>query len=65
MVVRPAGQLPLTGLGVALLLERLMGRDGAPGVPAGLYFRYQLLETAAYLRRFGEAGGTLRTLSRT
>ena len=28
-VVHPEGQMPLTGLGVAMLLERLVGLDGS------------------------------------
>ena len=43
-VVHPEGQMPLTGLGVAMVLERLVGLDGKPPTPAGLYFPYQLLD---------------------
>ena len=64
-VVHPDGQMPLTGLGVALVLERLLGLDGAPAVPAGLYFPYQLLEPTAYLARFAQAGGTILELEAT
>ena len=55
-VTHPEGQMPLTGLGVALLLERLVGLDGKPAVGAGLYFPYQLLDPAVYLERFTQAG---------
>jgi hypothetical protein len=58
-VVHPDGQFPLTGFGVAMVLERLLGLDGAPAVPAGLYFPYQLLEPAAYLPRLERIGGQL------
>jgi hypothetical protein len=61
-VVHPQGQMPLTALGVALLLERLLGLDGQPAVPAGLYFPYQLLEPRAYLARFKQIGGQILAL---
>ena len=58
-VVHPEGQMPLTGLGVAMVLERLVGLDGKPPTPAGLYFPHQLLEPAAYLARLKQIGGTI------
>lgn len=61
-VVHPAGAAPLTGLSVAMILERLLGLDGQPPTPAGLYFPYQLLSADAYLQRLGKAGGELRKL---
>ncbi len=61
-VVHPAGQVPLTGLGVAMLLERLLGLNGQPAVPAGLYFPYQLLEPTAYFARLEQIGGRVLTL---
>lgn len=61
-VVHPEGQMPLTGLGVALLLERLIGLDGAPPVPPGLYFPYQLLEPRTYFARLERIGGKVSTL---
>jgi hypothetical protein len=61
-VVHPEGQMPLTGLGVAMLLERLTGLDGKPGTPPGLYFPYQLLQPAAYFDRLKQAGGIILTL---
>ena len=64
-VVHPQGQMPLTGLGVAMLLERLIGLDGSAPVPTGLYFPYQLLEPAAYLGRLAQAGGEVLTLDVT
>ena len=56
-VVHRDGAAPLTGLGVAMLLERLTGLDGQPPVPAALYFPYQLLEPAAYFARLVQSGG--------
>ena len=61
-VVHPQGQMPLTGLGVAMLLERLIGLDGDPPTPPGLYFPYQLLDTDAYLARLQQIGGTILQL---
>lgn len=61
-VVHPEGQMPLTGLGVAMVLERLIGLDGKPGVKAGLYFPYQLLNPVTYLARLREIGGMVLEL---
>ena len=61
-VIHPQGQMPLTGLGVAMVLERLTGLDGAPATPPGLYFPYQLLDADAYLARFKEIGGEILEL---
>jgi hypothetical protein len=61
-VIHPQGQMPLTGLGVAMILERLIGLDGKAPTPAGLYFPYQLLEPSAYLARFKEIGGRILEL---
>ncbi|MNN78487.1 hypothetical protein D3C81_1950460 [compost metagenome] len=52
----------MTGLSVAMLLERLLGLDGQPPTPAGLYFPYQLLDAGAYLQRLSEEGGELLEL---
>ena len=61
-VVHPAGAAPLTGLCVAMILERLLGLDGQPPTPPGLYFPYQLLDAATYLERLKQEGGELREL---
>jgi hypothetical protein len=61
-VIHPEGQMPLTGLGVAMILERLIGLDGNPVTPAGLYFPYQLLEPTAYLARLEQIGGMILKL---
>lgn len=61
-VIHPAGAAPLTGLSVAMLLERLLGLDGQPATPSGLYFPYQLLDASAYLDRLKQEGGELRRL---
>lgn len=62
-LVHPAGAAALTGLSVAMLLERLLGLDGAPPTAPGLYFPYQLLDAAGYLQRLSEEGGELLELS--
>lgn len=61
-VVHPQGQMPLTGLGVAMALERLVGLDGGPPTPPGLYFPYQLLDAAQYLARLDRIGGAVLPL---
>ena len=61
-VVHPEGAAPLTGLGVAMILERLLGLDGKPTTPAGLYFPYQLLDAADYLARLEQDGGMVLKL---
>lgn len=61
-VVHPAGAAPLTGLSVAMLLERLLGLDDQPPTASGLYFPYQLLGADAFLQRLTQEGGELREL---
>ncbi|MBL6081933.1 hypothetical protein JMJ56_28525 [Belnapia sp. T18] len=61
-VVHRKGSAPLTGLGVVMLLERLLGLDGNPPTPAGLYFPYQLLDPAAYFARLKQINGEVLTL---
>ena len=61
-VVHPGGAAPLTGMGIALILERLLGLDGKPAVSPGLYFPYQILDAAHYLARLSQEGGQVRQL---
>src|SRR5690606_17654319 len=61
-VVHPQGQFPLTGLGVAMVLERCLGLDGQPPVPAGLYFPCQVLQPDRYWTRVEEMGGRVLAL---
>ena len=61
-VVHPQGQMPLTALGVAMVLERLVGLGGQPATPPGLYFPYQLLEPTAYFARLEGSGGQILAL---
>ena len=61
-VVHPQGAAPLTGIGVAMILERLIGLDGDPPTSPGLYFPHQLLDPAAYFARLKQTGGEVLTL---
>jgi hypothetical protein len=58
-LVHPAGAAALTGLSVAMLLERLIGLDGSAPTAPGLYFPYQLLDASGYLDRLSKEGGEL------
>lgn len=60
-VVHPEGQMPLTGVGVAMVLERLAGLSGHPA-PPGLYFPFQLLEPESYLHRLTSMAGVVLKL---
>jgi len=60
-IVHPGGQMPLTGLGVALVLERLAGLAAEAPQP-GLYFPAQLIEHSTYLDRLRGAGGKVLEL---
>lgn len=61
-IVHPEGQMPPTGLGVAMVLERLIGLDGSAAISAGLYFPYQLLDPTAYFARLRQAGAIIQKL---
>lgn len=60
-VVHPEGQMPLTGLGVAMVMERLAGLQGV-AVGAGLYFPFQLIAPETYQRRLTSMGGSILPL---
>lgn len=53
--------MPLTGMGVAILLERLTGLSGEP-FAAGLYFPSQLLSAKDYMARLKAMGAEVREL---
>jgi hypothetical protein len=57
-LVHPAGQNPLTALGVALGVERLLGLRGEP-VPPGLHTPEALLDPAHAVERMAEIGAVL------
>ncbi len=61
-VMHPGGAAPLTGMGIALILERLLGLDGKSPVSPGLYFPYQVLDAAHYLNRLSQEGGQVLQL---
>nr|WP_024966286.1 saccharopine dehydrogenase [Pantoea sp. IMH] len=61
-VVHPGGAAPLTGMGIALLVERLVGLDGMPPVAPGLYFPWQILNASRYLARLAQEGGQVLEL---
>ncbi|OOO22947.1 saccharopine dehydrogenase [Agrobacterium pusense] len=63
-ITHALGQMPLTGLGVALVLQRLLGLDGQAPTAPGLYLPYQLLEPDAYLARFKRVGGVILDLAK-
>jgi len=56
MLVHPGGQAPVTAVGVALGIERLLGLAGGAAVPPGLYLPDVLIEPGYALRRLQEAG---------
>jgi hypothetical protein len=61
-VMHPGGAAQLTGMSIALLIERLTGLDGGPPTSPGLYFPYQLLDAASYLSRLEHDGGQVIAL---
>lgn len=61
-VFHPQGAAPLTAQGTSMILERLLGLDGNPPPPAGLYFPFQVLDPKAYLARLKAAGGSVTAL---
>lgn len=61
-VFHPEGQRKVTGSGVAMLIERILGLEGEPVPEPGLYFPHQLIDTQRYLDRLGEVGGELLEL---
>jgi hypothetical protein len=62
-IVHPAGQAPLTALGVALITERALGLAGGPPLKPGLYFPDTVIDPAYYLERMKEFGATFRTVA--
>jgi hypothetical protein len=55
-IVHPQGQAPLTALGVALGVERLLGLAGGDAPKAGLYLPEVLIDPAYFVRRMKEFG---------
>lgn len=61
-VMHPGGAAELTGMSIALLIERLTGLDGEPPTTPGLYSPYQLLDAGRYLSRLEHDGGMVIAL---
>lgn len=59
-LVHPQGQAPMTALGVALGVERLLGLAGGPPVEPGLHFPHRILEPETMVRRLAEFGVEFR-----
>ncbi|MCP3136149.1 Rossmann-fold NAD(P)-binding domain-containing protein [Pyxidicoccus xibeiensis] len=59
-IVHPGGQAPVTALGVALHVERLLGLAGGPPVAPGLYLTHMLVDPAYYVRKLEESGARIR-----
>lgn len=58
-LVHPGGQMPLTGLGVAMVLESLTGLGGQAPTRPRLYFPCQLLDAGTYFGRLRDIGGSI------
>ncbi|PTL77240.1 saccharopine dehydrogenase [Vitiosangium sp. GDMCC 1.1324] len=59
-LVHPAGQAPLTAVGVAVGIERLLGLVGGAPVAPGLYLPDVLIDPEYMVRRLKEAGTQIR-----
>lgn len=59
----PRGQTVLTGIGVAVAIESLLGLPGARAVPPGLYLPSTLIDPTHMLQRLRETGAELRMRS--
>jgi len=59
-LIHPAGQAPVTGLGTALAIERLLGLAGGAAPAPGLYLPEVLIEPGYAVERFAEFGTRIR-----
>lgn len=57
-IVHPEGQAPLTALGVALAVERMLGLAGGEAPAPGLYLPEVLIDPAYYVQRMKEFGAS-------
>lgn len=55
-IVHPAGQAPITAVGIATVVEHALGLAGRPAAAPGLYFPESLAAPEAYLERLQAAG---------
>ena len=60
-IVHPAGQAPMTALGVALAVQRLLGLAGGAPVAPGLYTPHVLLDPETVVRRLQDIGTLIRS----
>ncbi|PCF93903.1 saccharopine dehydrogenase [Vreelandella nigrificans] len=60
-IVHPAGQAPLTALGVALGVERLLGLAGGSPVAPGLYLPEVIIEPDYFVERLLEFGARIES----
>lgn len=61
-VIHPEGQMPVTGFGLAMVLERLAGLGGARPISPGLYLPHQLLPPDHCLPRLERTGAAVLEL---
>lgn len=59
-IVHPSGQAPMTALGVAIGIERLLGLAGGKPVAPGLYLPNVLIDPAYMVQRLKEFGARVR-----
>jgi hypothetical protein len=59
-IVHPQGQAPMTALGVALAIQRLLGLAGGPPVGPGLYSPDVLLEPETVVQQLQKIGTQIR-----
>jgi len=59
-IVHPDGQAPLTALGVALAVERMLGLAGGAAPQPGLYLPESILAPDYYVGRMKEFGAQFR-----
>ena len=64
-IVQPEGQAPLTALGIALAVERMLGLEGGDASAPGLYLPEVLIDPAYYVRRMKEFGASFTERSMT
>ncbi|HEV7305780.1 NAD(P)-dependent oxidoreductase [Ensifer sp.] len=57
-IVHPDGQAPLTALGVALAVERMLGLAGGEAPQPGLYLPEVVIDAAYYVQRMKEFGAS-------
>jgi hypothetical protein len=64
-IVHPAGQAPMTALGVAVAVQRLLGLIGGAPVAPGLYLPEVLIDPETMVRRLTDFGARIRRVTPT